>query len=231
MVSPEQMEALTDKVISKEEWSEYESLFFNLAKIVVLQYKDNKSKVVDSLVFVRFQEIQKVTGFFQKLAYIGAYFTLLRELRYVLESILQAHYVEDNYPNISYEGKLAILRERERHNRNVGRKLIADIGLEHDLNSEIHPLYKELSDYVHPTRTELIETTKTMESYGARFVRNFFDEDALHLFKKFFTRVTDMVFYFFISDYRELIPEFVKLKEEIRNKGLRTTLKYLEGHK
>jgi len=77
-------------------------------------FKLDFSELDNSLVFLRFGEIQFHLMTAHITISIGAYHLMLRELRYILDSILQAYYLDSNHPKAKLECKLEILMEIER---------------------------------------------------------------------------------------------------------------------
>ncbi len=104
---------------------------------------------------VRFTECFQTLRWIELLALGGGYYLAIRELRSMLEGVIQAYYIDCKYPALDVIGKLAVLNElidvgqRQSH----GRGLI-NIATPPEKN-EISDLYGKLCQYVHPTVAQM----------------------------------------------------------------------------
>jgi hypothetical protein len=108
----------------------------------------------NSLVLFRFIEVNKTLLWLYICILFGAYHPAIRELRYMLESMVQAYYVDTEHSDSDMKCKLEIIKEidRERFAALMDRTSIPE-------KQEIRVLYSELSKYVHSTFEELISGT------------------------------------------------------------------------
>lgn len=83
--------------------------------------------------------------------YNAAYHQVIRELRFILESMMQAYYIDTEHSDSNIECKLEIIKEIEREA--YGKRLIDRISLSN--KDKIRDLYSQLSKYSHSSYTEL----------------------------------------------------------------------------
>ncbi|MFC1819486.1 hypothetical protein ACFLZG_00170 [Thermodesulfobacteriota bacterium] len=120
-----------------------------------------KEKRNELLMAVRFTECYQTISWIEFLALSVGYYIAIRELRSILEAIIQAYYIDMKYPKISIEGKLAILKEFLDVGRreSFGRALINRANPPN--NHNIQALYGQLCEFVHPS---LEQVTRILES-------------------------------------------------------------------
>jgi hypothetical protein len=149
----------TASQVNKETIQECENrinTWVNLRKQWINHYKDEiplllKEKRNELLMAVRFTECYQTISWIEFLALSGGYYIAIRELRSILEAIIQAFYIDMKYPKISIEGKLAILMEFLDVGRreSFGRALIKRANPPNSQN--IQALYGQLCEFVHPS--------------------------------------------------------------------------------
>ena len=107
------------------------------------------------LMAVRFTECYQTISWIEFLSLSGGYYVAIRELRSILEAIIQAYYIDIKYPKTSIEGKLAVLNEflDSGKRESYGGSLINRAKPPNIQN--IQKLYKELCEFVHPTLSQI----------------------------------------------------------------------------
>jgi hypothetical protein len=129
--------------------------------------KNNQS----SLVFWCFMESIRISGQTLYLSYCGLYRNAFDNIRHLLESIVQAVYIDKNHPSSDLPTKLEILKEIEDKKEYHARRLIEDRipfknldckGL--DCKGLLNKEYSELSQIVHPSHEKIIVTVKDVLS-------------------------------------------------------------------
>jgi hypothetical protein len=83
----------------------------------------------------------------------GSYYTVLRELRFLLESVCQAYLIDINHPYASFDAKFEVLKAISNIKVSQGTRLIQKIK-DLDNKERLKKLYGELSGYVHPSYKE-----------------------------------------------------------------------------
>jgi hypothetical protein len=90
----------------------------------------SREEQFNSMVIFRLMELQKVLLWLQICASYGAYYQLIRELRYLFESMLKAYYIDKNYPEKTTIEKLEILKGLEE--KFYGIKIIKQLDLSNE---------------------------------------------------------------------------------------------------
>lgn len=128
-------------------------------------------------------ELFKNLIWIQECVMSGAYHQAIRELRYILETMIQSYYLDTNHPHASGECKLEILKALESFKSYVtGTILIEQTDL--DNKKKLKKLYKNLSGYVHPSPAEM----QSQSAYTS------FNEDLFDLCKEFSDEVMDAIY-------------------------------------
>lgn len=115
---------------------------------------------LNSMVFIRLQETQRLLIEYRILDRLCAYYSIFRQLRFMLESVLQAYYIDKEYPEVNLQGKLSILKQMKRDKKAIGKPLLEMTNLNSHVKQKINGLYKELSDAVHPDYKDYLPFTK-----------------------------------------------------------------------
>ena len=129
------------------------------------------------------------------------YYSALRELRFLLEFILKAYYLDKKYPRSIIEFKI------QDGKRLIVRRLIDELDLSNDIKSRLKSLYRELSEYTHPTKEELSPILSGNVGTRVTFA---FDEDFFNKCKEFTNKVVDVVFFIILKEYNDVISELKK---------------------
>jgi hypothetical protein len=124
----------------------------------------------NSLVFWCFMESFRLSGHSLYLSYCGLYRNAYDNIRHVLESIVQAYYVDSNHPSADLPTKLEILSEiedkREYHASQLIEQKISFKSLDNgglDCKGLLKKQYAELSRRVHPSHENVIGTVKDVQ--------------------------------------------------------------------
>ena len=121
----------------------------------------------DSLVFWWYVESTEISVYTLYLSYCGLYRNAFDNIRHVLESIVQALYIDVNHPNTSLQTKLEILKEIEDKREYHASRLLQEKlsfksefceGL--DCKGALNTSYKDLSKIVHPSHKKVIATIR-----------------------------------------------------------------------
>lgn len=183
-------------------WLMHYDMWIDLIGAALRDTKSNKPP--SSIMVIRLMELQKHLLWLHTCALSGSYFSIFRELRYILESFLQAFFIDRQLPDSDLEQKAALLQQIE--NKIYGTTLIRKLVLKESKN--IADLYSHLSKYVHSTTVEMIPSER--EEAGTRVVFTF-DGELFDRCMDFSNSVMDVVF--LLSLYR--FPGVVsKVKED-----------------
>lgn len=158
----------------------------------------------NSLLLLRFVELQKQLFLLHFSVLSGAYHQSIRELRYILESAIQAYYIDKKHPEATIGCKLEIIEEI---NKLIGGRLIEDTDLKR--KKELKALYSDLSKSVHSSYEELRPTIEKGEvDYRVTFA---FNKEQFYKCMEFTNRVMDAFFFVMLSLYPEIIT---KIRED-----------------
>ncbi len=138
----------------------------NLRKSWMKHYRQIPEKMIRNrtnlLMAVRFTECYQSLVWIEWLALRGGYYQVCRELRSILEGVLQAFYIDMIYRDLNIHGKLAVLKEMTLERSNFGGKLIGKA--KPPETQAIQELYKKLSDFVHTSVNFLSEVLGQSDS-------------------------------------------------------------------
>lgn len=107
----------------------------------------------DLLLALRFNELFNIYYWIMTCVKFGFYETAIRELRYTIDIILQAVYIDKVHHSVDINSKLMIQEALEKWRGFMGPKLAQKIRLRYQ--DEIQGVYSELSEYVHGSIHEL----------------------------------------------------------------------------
>ncbi len=202
-------------------WIDFHSSWIDLWKWLRQSIADEG---MNSLLLWRSTELYKHLLWLSFSAWVGAYHCVIRELRYVFESVLQAYYVDTKYPSLSMQEKLEKLRELETKKKLSVNKLTKAL----PYAEELYDIYQNLCKYVHPSSVELepvIKMGKVEPNILFTFDRELFDKC-----EKFSSEVMDvliLVILHFHSSIKEKFRGDELMMEMIKSFPSRLCLRYL----
>ena len=106
------------------------------------------------LLALRCNELFKVLFVIRSCIRFGFYDAVFRELRYALDIVLQAYYIDQNHLDLDIWAKVAIQEALENWRGFMGNQLIKKTNLK-GFKRDIKDMYSELSKYVHGSFSEL----------------------------------------------------------------------------
>lgn len=180
----------------------------------------------NSLLFFRFVELTKQLFWLHFSVLSGNYHQSIRELRYILESALQAYYIDREHPGTTMGCKLEIIKEIDKL---IGGRLIDRTNLEH--KKEFKVLYSDLSKYVHSSYEELRPTIEKGEvDYRVTLA---FNKELFYKCMELTNRVMDIFLFVMLSLYPKIIPAIgenqLLLRSLTENKCV-LSVKFIEKH-
>lgn len=225
----EQMFAVAAKKTKEETGEKYETwikhalIDMNITKAI--SETTSIDEIFDSFIVFRIAELHNLIAWIWKCVLCGAYHQAIRELRYVFDSMLQAFYLDDKYPDANKSHKLVTLKKID--STLFGRRLIDRIPLEP--NKKLKKMYSDLSKYVHPTHKELSPIFKKglfFERILFMFQQDFFNEC-----QKLTNRTLDAVYYIILNrfpDARTEIKKHTPTINSLKELGCTMTLELLK---
>jgi len=147
----------------------------------LLAIKDNL------LIAVRLTECMKIFDWILMSLLLGSYRSVNKELRFMLESMCQAFYIDYNHFSTPLETKFEILKALGNYGIFIGGQLIDKTKLNKSLKKELKEIYGILSNYVHPSSEEsklllkILEKAKISQSDKLSYILgvNKFDESSV----------------------------------------------------
>jgi len=163
--------------------------------------KRDRKNVDKSLTFFRVSSFYREFRWIQTCISQNAYHQSIRELRFVLESIVQAYYVDQKHRNSGMVCKLEIIKAID--DVLYGGKLIERIGPGFKHKQDLKDLYSDLSKYIHSTHKEL-ESSLPKEGKIAdlRFEPN---KKMTRLCVDLVNRTLDAVFFVALSNFPNIM--------------------------
>lgn len=143
------------------------------------QLHDNKRNF---MLAIRLVECFRILEWIKVCLYCGSYHAVYKELRYLIDSMIQAYYIDTNLPSASLKTKFEAFKLFEKAKRFdfIGQNLINK--LENIPNQDkLREIYKELSNYVHPSykqSLDFMEKASEKEPWD-RMKENIFNEELL----------------------------------------------------
>lgn len=112
----------------------------------------------NSLTLMCYIELMRLSGHIVFFTYSGLYRQAFNDIRYALESIVQAVYLDNRHQNASIETKIEILREVENKRDYHAGSLIAKLEGISKYKNLLKKEYSELSQNIHHTHRQIIAT-------------------------------------------------------------------------
>jgi len=120
------------------------------------EYEANMPKYVNSLVSWCHLELFRISGHILFLSCNGLYRNAFDNIRYALESIVQALYIDLRHPEAGITTKIEILKEVEDKREYHSARLIDE--LEINYKDRLKKEYKRLSETIHPSHKRVVAT-------------------------------------------------------------------------
>jgi len=202
-------------------WIDFYSYWIDLWKWLNQSLGD---KQMDSLLLWRATELNKHLLWLCFSAWVGAYHSVIRELRYIFESILRAHYIDKNYSSLSIQEKLGKLKELEKE-KSIVKKLTKTL----PYNEELYKIYQDLCKYVHPS-SEALEPVIKMGKVEPNILFTF-DEEIFDKCANFSSEVMDMFILVLLNFHpfiKEKLQEDKLMIEMIKSFPSRLSLRYFD---
>jgi len=159
--------------------------------------------LVSSLANARLSELGRVSDHILFLAYNGLYRNAFDSIRYVLESIVYAIYIDYRHPKTDVKTKTEIMREVEDKREYHAVRLIEKLEI-HD-KDYLKKEYKKLSRMIHPSHKQIIAARN--DSLGMR--KTVVDCEEVSKIYDSMTKMYDIFLFLFITC-------FPKIKEPLK---------------
>ena len=178
-------------------------------QFVMASYETKPEEQKNSLTFFRLISFYRQLKWIEECISQNAYHQAIRESRFILDSIVQAYYIDKRHPTSEMQCKVEIVKELEDL---YGAKMIRKTHLKH--HGLLEKLYGELCAYVHSSFDELVysRSEKPEEIASLEFER---DPKMMALCMSFVNRTIDAIFFVVLSLFPDILGPKTKL-EKIR---------------
>lgn len=175
--------------------------------------KEYRVKYGSSLALLGLVELWRISGQIAFFAYNGLYRHAFNDIRYALELIIQALYIDHRHPQTSLDTKIEILKEVEGKLEYRAIRLIGELEIDH--KEKLQQEYKKLSRIIHPTHEQIIATLEDVKkgkgvpvSINCEEVSKIFDSLKI---------MYDTFFFLFINHFPELQEVLKKNSEFVKD--------------
>ena len=206
-------------------WSDHYSNWINIIESILRS--TSKEEQLNSMVVPRLIELNnQLFWILTNVIYNAAYHQVIRELRFILDSMMQAFYLDMQHPEADIYCKLEIVKEIEKEA--FGTRLIERLPLQH--KDGIKQLYSLLSKYSHSSYEELESLILT----GKVWVRvtPTFDGELFAQCQNLTHKVMDVVYFVVLNRFPQLCPVIKQnrvVMEILEKFGADLTLDYLQS--
>lgn len=207
-------------------WNEHYNNWIDLLGPVILDTTKEESE--NSMVILRFIQLNKEIPWLLKNTIEGDYHQVIRELRFILDSIMQAYYLDVEHWESDIDCKLEIVKEIEKDA--YGSRLIDKLSINH--KEKIKELYSTLSKYNHSSYKELESILR-----GGKInllMSSSFDEALFTHCEVLTHKVMDVVYVIILNRFpqtKNTIKENHLLLQSLEESKCIITLDYLNSHK
>jgi len=172
--------------------------------------KEYRVKVGSSLALVCLTELARISGHIVFFAYNGLYRNAFGNIRYALESIVQALYIDHRHPKTPLETKIEILKEVEEKMEYRATNLIGKLEISHKrkLKGQLRREYAKLSQMIHPSHKQIIATLDDLKDEDKGVPVTIDCEEIARIHDSM--RIMYDIFFFLFVDY------FPELKEALK---------------
>lgn len=180
--------------------------FYNASDKAFSPKKKKVFKYIESLVATCFWESFRTSGHIIFLSINGLYRNAFDNIRHLLESIVQALYIDLRHPTIPLDMKIEILKEIEDKREYHAIRLIDELKIEY--KDKLKKEYKELSQIIHPSHKQIVATLSDMvEDKG---VPSTIDCREISKIFNSMIRMYDIFFFLFMTYFPEVKKELTK---------------------
>ena len=206
-------------------WSDHYNNWIDIIRSILSN--TSKEEQENSMVILRLIELNnQLFWILTNVIYNAAYHQVIRELRFILDSMMQAYYLDIEHPDADIYCKLEIVKEIEKEA--FGTRLIERLPIQH--KDRIKQLYSLLSKYSHSSYEEL-EISIRRGKVDFR-VTPTFDEELFAQCENLTHKVMDVVYLIILNRFPDLCSVITqdKIMIEILEKfGADMTLDYLRS--
>lgn len=185
------------------------SEFLHSLNSCLLLKREYRVKIGSSLALTCLFELPRISGHTIFFSFSGLYRNAFYNIRYALESIVQAVYIDYGHPGTPLETKMEILKEIEDKAEYRAYRLISKLPVSDKKKKPLREEYSKLSQIVHPTYRQVISTLTDVKKpdFG---VPTTIDCTEISRIYESMTSMYDIFFFLFIMYFPEVREELKK---------------------
>jgi len=189
-------------------WRKFDLFVVDVHNLIVDRYKDKMppKSLTESLTYQRILDLIKTAWLITFNVYSGAYRSAMRNLRFILEALIQAYYLDKKFPYTFATEKF----EYADVNKLYGTRLMRKARMPRNIRA----LYQKLCKYVHSSKEELEHIDEILMEKGTIDTTFVFDEDLFEKCRQLTMDSIDAISYVIIKAFPEIAEEFGKLVKE-----------------
>ncbi|MHA1862452.1 MAG: hypothetical protein ACTSWA_01685 [Candidatus Thorarchaeota archaeon] len=153
----------------------------------------------DCLTYWKLLEWQRAILWIHLAAYSGAYESIGRELRFIVEDMGQAIAIDKKFPNMSLENKVHEVSRKFR-----GQSLFVNFKITEEMKTDLRAKWEILCGYAHPSK-EVVKTSVAEVKYVFTLIEKQFNE-----LLEIFTETIDLVLAALLGHFAKAIEDFIE---------------------
>ena len=186
--------------------------------------KGASTDILNTALYSRYVELQAAMWWAANAIFSGVYDSAVRDMRYVLESMIEACYIDKSNIGKPFSDRLVALRK----NKLTGRRLIRKCMLPEEIEKAAIELYGQLSGFVHPGDGALKPSGHFTDL--SRFFRNNLYAEC----RVYYDCVQDLVLALLFNEYQAAGATFLQkgtVEQKLESLKYRHTLSICGGQK
>lgn len=199
--------------------------WIDISKWIYSEYSVEEQKIV----YFQFFRLLKEIYWLQLLFFMGNYPVSYRNLRYILELISQAYYINQEYPDLTLDEQIGKIKgiEEKIYGLNIVQSTLCKILPNEYIQTEIKSLWIYLNKHAHPSALQMDRVAT--EDFSSLLIDSFNENlarDVLKTTNEIFDLVYSIIFknfpkikelalkYEFIDEWEEFLPNTVGIIKE-----------------
>jgi hypothetical protein len=191
------------------------NMFFKSLMTSLSFKKEHRVKIGSSLTLTCFVELARISGHTVFFSFNGLYRQAFYNIRYALESIVQALYIDYGHPKTPLETKMEILKEIEDKIECRASRLIGSLPMPDKKKKLLREEYKKLSQIVHPTHRQVISTLTDLRKPDDGAPTTIDCNEVSRIYDSM-ARMYDIFFFLFITYFPEVKEELGRNSDFIK---------------
>jgi hypothetical protein len=178
-----------------------QNLFFKSLIDSASLNKEFNVKILNSLALTCLMELVRISGHIIFFSFNGLYRNAFDNIRYAMESIVQAVYIDNRHPKTPLHIRIEILKEVEDKREYHATRLIDELEIHY--KNELKREYKQLSRIVHPSHQQIIATLDDLKEKRKGIPATIDCNEVTKIYDSM-ARMHDIFFFLFINHFPEM---------------------------